>query len=214
MVIREAILASVFVATAGYTGLMMEPELVPLRQPLAGMPRVIDTWSGRDSAPLAPDILAVLGVDDYLTRSYAETTKPPVGLYVGYYQSQRQGDTIHSPMNCLPGAGWQPVTTDRINLPVPGRTGPATVNRVLIQKGMDQQVVLYWYQSHGRVVASEYTSKVWMVLDAVRTNRSDAALVRVVSPVISSQGGRDAAEARAVNFAIALFPHLAAFLPS
>ena len=214
MALREAVLAGVFAATAAYTGFMMEPELVPLRQPLAEMPREIDTWSGRDSAPLEANVLAVLGVDDYLTRSYAEAAKPPVGLYVGYYQSQRQGDTIHSPMNCLPGAGWQPVATDRIDLAVPGRSGSATVNRVLIQKGMDQQVVLYWYQSHGRVVASEYTSKVLMVLDAVRTNRSDAALVRVVSPVISSQGGRDGAEARAVNFAVALFPHLAVFLPS
>ena len=214
MVLREAILSAVFVATAAYIGLMMEPELVPLRQPLAEMPRQIDGWSGRDGAPLEPEVLRVLGVDDYITRVYAEPARPPLGLYVGYYQSQRQGDTIHSPMNCLPGAGWQPMATDRIELAVPGRPAPVTVNRVLIQKGLDQQVVLYWYQSHGRVVASEYTSKVYMVLDAMRTNRTDAALVRVITPLTKDPAGQAAAEARAIEFVKGMAPSLPLYLPS
>ena len=110
-----------------------------------------------------------------------------VGLYVGYHDSQRQGDTIHSPLNCLPGAGWQPLEQGRITVSVrdhgTARPAPIEVNRVVIGKGLDRQLVLYWYQSHRRVVASEYWGKVYTVLDAMRYNRTDAAMVRVITPV-------------------------------
>jgi EpsI family protein len=89
--------------------------------------------------------------------------------------------------------------------------GPITINRYLVQKGLDRQVVLYWYQSHGRVVASEYWGKIYLVLDAIRTNRTDGALVRLVSPVITTEAE---AEARAIEFAQAVYPLLGRYLPS
>jgi EpsI family protein len=140
-------------------------------------------------------------------------------LYIGYYESQRQGDTIHSPLNCLPGAGWQPISKSYVPIPVSsagteGRT--ITVNRYVIEKGLERQVVLYWYQSHGRVVANEYKSKVLMVYDAMRLNRSDAALVRVISGYVSSEGeeGERAADQRATEFTKQMFPLLDKYLPS
>ena len=213
MRLRLLVLTAVLCLTAVYTTFAMRPEIVPLRRPLTELGRQVGPWSGRVDSPISSEILSVLGVDEYVNRTYFAPGEVPLGLYVGYYQSQREGDTIHSPMNCLPGAGWQPTRIGRATLTVPTRDRPLEVNRVLIQKGLDKQVVLYWYQSHGRVIASEYASKVYMVYDALRTNRSDAALVRIVSPVLSSED-ESAAERRAIRFAETLFSQLDQYLPS
>jgi len=139
-----------------------------------------------------------------------------VGLYVGYYATQRQGASIHSPLNCLPGAGWVPTQKSYESVIVPtdkGGSRTVQLNRIVIEKGLDRQLVLYWYQSHGRVVASEYWGKMYSVLDAIRINRTDAALVRIVVPV-DSKVGVEEADQRATEFTRALFPLLGNFLPS
>jgi EpsI family protein len=120
----------------------------------------------------------------------AAPTVPPVVLYVGYYRSQRTGATYHSPQHCLPGAGWQITELRRVALPGPGGSN-VTVNEVIVQKGLSRQLMLYWYQDRGRVVASEYWAKAYMVWDSLTKNRSDGALVRV-----SVQVERDLAPAR------------------
>jgi EpsI family protein len=153
--------------------------------------------------------MRVLGVDDYVMRSYS-TADQLVGLYVGYYRSQRQGDTIHSPMNCLPGAGWVPVEAGRLLIPTAG--GEVEVNQYLIQKGEERQVALYWYEGRGRTVASEYWSKAFLVWDAASRNRTDGALVRVLSPVARGEGTADAAR-RAQAFTERLLPLLPAYVP-
>jgi EpsI family protein len=209
---RLLLLALTFVAAAGYVGYAMEPERTPLRQPFSQMDSDVGAWRGGPHQPFADNITALLGVDDYVNRLYYKGQNEVVSLYVGYYQSQREGDTIHSPMNCLPGAGWLPVDTRYVEVPVPGRATPITVKRVLIQKGLDRQVVLYWYQSHGRVIGNEYWSKAYMVYDAVRLNRSDAAMVRVVAPV--TPAGEAAADRNAAEFVGSIFPQLEAHLPS
>jgi EpsI family protein len=214
MTARLILLSLLFVATTGYGIHAMRPEVVPVRETLAGLPQTIGRWQGRDAEPFTKEIVDVLGVDEYVSRFYAAKGEAPVSLYLGYYESQRTGDTIHSPMNCLPGAGWEPVVNARATVPVTGRPDPLVVNRFVIRKGVDKQVVLYWYQSHGRVVASEYWSKIFMVYDAVRFNRSDAALIRVVSPVLSSEADEGPAERRVTEFVQALFPQLERFLPS
>jgi len=214
MVTRLLVLTALFLAGAGYVGFAMEPERVPLREPLSGMTYELGEWSGRPAPRLTDEVLAVLGVDEYLNRYYVSPQGGLAGLYIGYYQTQREGDTIHSPMNCLPGAGWQPVRTDRVDIGISGRAEPIHVNEVVIEKGVDRQLVLYWYQSRGRVVASEYWSKVFMVTDAIRYNRSDAALVRVVTPVRNAATGLDDARGRARAFVQVLFPQLERHLPS
>lgn len=213
MLARSLVLTGCFLGTAAYASHAMRAEEVPLLQPLRELPRALDRWQGRDEPALAPDILNVLGVDQYVNRTFHAPGEPFVSLYVGYYQSQREGDTMHSPLNCLPGAGWQPVTTERLTLSLPGETDPITINRFVVQKGLDRAVVLYWYQSHGRIVASEYASKFYLVYDAFRSNRSDGALVRIVSPVSPGERGDGGAERRATEFVHALFPHLRKHLP-
>jgi EpsI family protein len=129
-------------------------------------------------------------------------------VYVGYYASQRQGDTIHSPQNCLPGAGWRPVETGVAGLHVGDRTVP--VNQFVIQKGLDRQVVFYWYQGRGRVIANEYQNKAFLMLDAARLHRTNGGLVRMMAPIVSTP---DAAKAELSVFAALLFPQLDRHLP-
>jgi EpsI family protein len=127
--------------------------------------------------------------------------------------SQREGDTMHSPMNCLPGSGWQPVQSGHITVLTEG--GPREINRYIVEKSGEELLVLYWYQSHGRVVASEYWGKIYMVLDAVRLNRTDAALVRVVVPISHlDPAGEKTAETLGTGFVRAMFPLLDRHVPS
>ena len=208
------LLSLCFVVTTAYARRGMQAEETPLRVPLSRLPANLGGWAGQEAPAFEPKILAILGVDEYVNRYYYYASgNAPVSLYIGYYRSQRQGDAIHSPMNCLPGAGWAPISAGTTEIDVPG-TGVITVNRYLIQKGADRQVVLYWYQSQGRVVASEYWSKVFMVYDAVRLNRSDAALIRVISPIMPSEGNDLEADKRVKDFVRTLVPQLATHLPS
>src|SRR5258708_13859235 len=179
----------------------------------------IGPWTGVQQPPFEPAILRVLGVDDYLTRAYFNPTRRGVGLYVGYYRSQRQGETMHSPMNWLPGAGWEPVSNRRMAVQVAGYEGRSTpseivINRYIVQKGLERQMVLYWYQAHGRVVASEYWSKFYLIRDAIRLNRTDGAMVRVIAPVLGESAEDEArAEGLGKGFVQTLFPKLTQFLP-
>lgn len=163
-------------ATFGFHSLPHGKE-VALSAPLSSLPRDIGPWHGQD-VQIDSSVLHALAVDDYLNRTYKREGAEQVQLYVGYYASQRTDESIHSPQNCLPGSGWQPISADYIEVRVPdGRS--LVINRYLVQKGLDRQVVLYWYQSHGRVVASEYRAKVYLVLDAIHLHRTDSALVRI-----------------------------------
>ena len=219
MLKRVWILFACMVVSAGVVARADRAEPVPIRQTLDRFPVSVGGWSGTPTAPFTKDILDVLGVDDYLTRIYFTANRAEgAGLYIGYYQSQRQGDTMHSPLNCLPGAGWEPVSKSYLKIDVPQDEGSRQieVNRYMIRKGLDRQLVLYWYQAHDRVVASEYWGKVYLVADAVRMNRTDGALVRVTVPVGTDEAGAGerAAEASAIRFVQALFPHLNDYLPA
>ena len=218
MVKRLLITSVLLLTSAAYVAHATKAERVPPRSSLATIPLTLDRWSGQEAAPFDARIVSVLGVDEYVNRIYWNNPEPWVNLYIGFYESQRQGDTIHSPLNCLPGAGWQPVSQERSTIQVTdldGRSRGITVNQFIIQKGLDRQVALYWYQSHGRVIASEYTSKAFMVYDAMRTNRTDAAMVRVITPIDgNAAGGQAAAIRRSHEFVQQLFPTLGRVLPS
>lgn len=213
MKIRIALLVIVFLGTAALIAKSSRPEITPIRESLSGLPMQLGIWNGQESSAMDDRVLSVLGVDDYINRVYYNRESFPAGLYIGYYQSQRSGDTIHSPLNCLPGAGWNPTRRDHVSVPVQGNTN-IEINRIVISKGEEKQVVLYWYQSHGRAIASEYWGKIYTVLDAVRTNRTDAALVRIICPVTGLDAASEAfAETQAMEFASTLYPHLDRFLP-
>jgi EpsI family protein len=215
--IRAVVVLLCIGSAAGVLARNARSEAVPPRESLAGFPMTLDAWQGQPLPDFEKKILDVLGVDEYVNRMYAAPGEQPVALYVGYYQSQRQGDTMHSPLNCLPGAGWLPVRQGRRHIPVvdaQGNRQDIEVNDFTIEKGLDRQVVLYWYQSHGRVVASEYWGKIYTVADAVRLNRSDGALVRLVAPVRGSGPEAErAAQQAAVDFASVLFTRLGRYLP-
>jgi exosortase D (VPLPA-CTERM-specific) len=217
ILIRSSVVFGCFMITALVLGAVTRTEAIALREPLKTMPLRVGTWDGQDAGEFDPAIVATLGVDEYLNRSYAARGRPWVGLYIGYYRSQRQGQTMHSPLNCMPGAGWQPSSRSLVEVPIPPRAGAAggnaTVNRLIIQKGLDRLLVLYWYQAHGRIVASEYWGKIYTVLDAIRLNRSDGALVRVIVPIASQDAAAEAAAERtAIEFVSTLMPVLSTYL--
>lgn len=198
----RALLLAVLIAGAGVLGARVAGQERPVsRRSLSTFPATLGTWQSAAEARLDDETLRVAGVDDYVSRTYVNDRRQAANLYIGYYASQRQGDTIHSPQNCLPGAGWQPVESARTSLVANGVTLP--VNRYVIEKGVERQVVLYWYQGRGRVVANEYANKLWLMVDAARLRRTNGSLVRVVSP-----DGQAAAD-----FARVVFPRLTEYLP-
>jgi EpsI family protein len=187
-------------------------ETVPTVEPLLLFPSVIGDWLIYRDFPLDKEVLEVLKADDTLNRFYVnQTTKEMAGLYIAYFQTQRYGQAPHSPKNCLPGAGWEPIQEDFVSLRVPGWDAPIRVNRYVVEHGDEKSVTLYWYQSHNRVIAREYAAKLWAVADSIHYRRSDTALVRIVVPV--GPAGIDAAEQTGASFVQALFPALLRQLP-
>ena len=183
-------------------------EPVVPHQPLRDLPYTIGTWSGQER-PLSERIVQAVSVSDYTNRVYFADGNVPVQLYVGYYGSQKTGDTIHSPKNCLPGSGWDPIHSGFASISVAGGR-QIVVNEYVIQKDANRQLVFYWYQGRGRVSASEYAGKFWMVADAISRNRTDGALVRLVTPISDNEAS---ARARLVGFTQGLFPQLDEIIP-
>jgi EpsI family protein len=191
-------------------------EDTPLRASLATLPIELTDWKGLEDPPLSKEVLNVLRADDYLIRTYDNPKRGVVGLYVGFWKSQRQGDTIHSPLNCLPGAGWEPVSQTHVKFTEAFGVAHAgaTANRMIIQNGPDRQLVYYWYQSHGRAVASEYRSRLFLVADAVRTHRTDGAIVRVIAPIrADTASAEQQADRDATAFIKRVVPELDRLLP-
>jgi EpsI family protein len=186
-------------------------RLLPLRTPLASVvPLDIAGHAGREGR-LSDDEVRVAGVSQYLMRVYEAPADRSewFSVYVGYYEQQMQGRTIHSPKNCLPGAGWE-VLASRIE-PVDTGEGAVQVNRYLLQRGSQQALVLYWYQGRGRVQASEYVVKWELLRDAALRQRSDEALVRVVVPI--REGREEEAMRTARQAAASLIPSVYQALP-
>jgi EpsI family protein len=183
-----------------------------LRVPLAeATPAEIEGLHSRN-VTVSPAELKAAGVTTYLARSYERSGSAGdfvFSLYVGYYAQQTQGQTIHSPKNCLPGAGWEPLTSQPQQ--VATVAGTVTVNRYLIQNGKQQALVLYWYQGRGRVAWNEYRVKWDLLRDAAIRRRSDEALVRIVVPIRSSEA---AALQTATAAAAAFVPALMRALPA
>jgi EpsI family protein len=186
-------------------------DQLPPRRELASFPVQVGEWRGT-RLNIRAEVLDVLGPGEYSERLYQNPREDRyVDLFLAYVPNQRTGDWLHSPKHCLPGAGWVPVVANLLSLARPGG-GQITVNRYVIAKGLDRQIVLYWYQAHGRVVASEYWAKVYLVEDAIRLNRTDGALVRVTTPVSGSES-LQSGERRAVAFATQLLPILDDYIP-
>lgn len=176
-----------------------------LRAQLGSLPYQVSTWTGRDAAAPDAETQRIVAADSYLNRSYAGASGIPIDLYIAYYGRQQPGVSIHSPLHCLPGTGWEPLDIATVTLAQPDGT-TAQARRLVVRKNMVRAVVLYWYAIHGRMIADETLSKAWLLHDGLRFHRSDAALVRVVVPVHGP--AVDAAECEGLAFAHAVLPYL------
>jgi EpsI family protein len=209
-VIVRAVALSAMIAAAGLLAARgAGPESPAPRRGLQEFPAALAAWTATGDVPIDRESRDVLRADDYLDRNYRGASGRLVNLYVAYYGSQRQGEAIHSPQNCLPGSGWQPVESGIGTVGLDGRTLP--VNRYVIERHGVRQLAYYWYQGRGRVVANEFANKFWLIVDAARLHRSDGALVRVMTTVDAASGG--AAEQVGVEFSRDAFPILARFVP-
>lgn len=195
-------------------------DRVPVSAPLSQLPTHLDDRVGVD-VPISTEALEILGKGEFLNRVYgssptgsASSTASliPVQLFIAYFPTQRSGQSIHSPQNCLPGSGWTFLHSGVTSFQ--DRTGKEyRVGDYLISNGRERQEVLYWYQSHGRSIANDYKAKAAMLTDAIRYGRTDAALVRVITAVAPNEDP-DAARSRATQFAKDLTPLLPAYVPN
>jgi len=210
---RLAAAAALLIATALFLHARSSNEIMPPRQPLSDLPHQLGPWTGTD-VRIPQEILDILGAGDFLLRVYRNPNvpqQPYVDLFLAYFPSQRSGDTIHSPKNCLPGAGWSPVESSRVTLSLPGHQAfPA--NRYVIAKGEDRMLVLYWYWAHDRAVASEYWAKFYLVADSMRLNRSDGSLIRITTPLGRGESP-EIAQQRLVSLAGNLIPQVDRYVP-
>jgi EpsI family protein len=180
-------------------------------EPPASFPIDVGSWKGRD-VPIPQWALDVLGDGEFVERSFSRNPDElPVDFFLAYFPTQRTGSTMHSPQNCLPGSGWTPVDFARVELPLSGR-GNIRVNRYVLAKGLDRLLVLYWYQEHGRVVASEYWAKFYLVTDAIGMNRSDGALVRIMTPITQNES-MASAQQRGTALVQDVFPLIHKYVP-
>jgi EpsI family protein len=207
------ILSVVLLGQAGMFYGFSRKENIPSRLPLADFTLTGTPWKSVQDIELTQDELDVLQADDILQREYQnQTSNREASLFVAFFDTQKTGKAPHSPKNCLPAAGYVPMQSSIVDISVPGEAQPVQVNRYIVARGENQSVVLYWYQSHNRTIASEYWAKLYTIADSIRYNRSDTALVRVVVPVVN--GDTDSAIKTATDFTIAFFPQLKQYLPS
>lgn len=207
------ILSAVLLAQAGVFYGFSRKQTIPFRRPLAEFTLTGTDWKSMQDLELSQDELDVLKADDILSRYYRnQTTGATATLFVAFFDTQSTGKAPHSPKNCLPGSGYVPTGNDIIDIPVPGEAQPIQANRYIVSRGDSQSVVLYWYQSHNRTVASEYWAKYYTVTDSIHYNRSDTALVRVVVPVVGAN--TQEAVKTAIEFAATFFTQLKHYLPA
>jgi len=210
--LRFGIAAVLLLATALVLQAHTRGEFFPPRASLSSLPSQIDDWTGTDNA-LDQQTLDILGPGEFLVRDYQNASQPQpwINLYLAYFPSQKAGDTIHSPNHCLPGAGWVPTSREVVQLARPdGSMFP--VNRYVVSKLGERQLVLYWFQAHGRAVASEYWAKYYLVSDSIRMNRSDGGLVRVMTPMLEGESA-EAAQARMMKLTSHFIPLLDSYIP-
>ncbi|MEO8591822.1 MAG: exosortase C-terminal domain/associated protein EpsI [Candidatus Solibacter sp.] len=191
----------------------LRAESTPPVLPLASLANRLGGWQMYKDVQIDQETLDVLKADDTLNRVYVTSEKNASAfLFVAFFKTQRTGQAPHSPKNCLPGNGYEPLESGSIEVAIPGREQPIVINRYLTARGDEKSVTLYWYQSHGRVIAGEFSAKFWLIADSIRFHRSDTSLVKVVVPVRDNDAA--AATKTAVEFVKTVFPPLSGQLPS
>lgn len=207
--VRFWIVAMVILAAAIFLQARKGAETV---KHAGSLPSKIGDWTATD-IPISQEELDILGPGEYLQRNYENKSQPQpsINLLIPFFPAQSAGDTIHSPDHCLLGAGWFPVSRERIHLARPdGSSIP--VNRYVVSSMGERELVLYWFQAHDRVVASEWSAKYYLVSDSIHLHRSDGAMVRLMTPMLDGESP-DAAQARMMQFGSQLLPLLDNYIP-
>jgi exosortase D (VPLPA-CTERM-specific) len=187
-------------------------EVSPPRAIFVDFPMKLDGWLGT-SLSLEKQYIDALRFDDYVLADFRSGDGHPVNLYAAYYQSQRKGQSAHSPQSCLPGGGWEISSFKHMDLPASsGMVRPLHVNRALIQKDSQKQIVLYWFKQRDRILSNEYLVKVYLFWDALSRGRTDGALVRIASPVGPGET-EDIVDQRLLRFVSTVAPELNRYVP-
>ncbi|MCG7522411.1 VPLPA-CTERM-specific exosortase XrtD [Ruegeria sp. Ofav3-42] len=194
--------------------LQPEPDARPIdRDPFSLYPRQLGDWSG-SSAQLDPNVERVLGATDYLNATYARPGGAGyINMFVAFYDKQTEGSGIHSPEVCLPVGGWEIFSLNPYEVtPGVAEYGTFTVNRAVIQKGLSQQLVYYWFEQRGKRQTNDFQAKMGVVIDSVTMGRTDGALVRYATPIAPDETEADA-DARLIEFMGHSMGRLPRFVP-
>jgi EpsI family protein len=198
----------ILIVAAPLPGYIADVQTVPLRRPLGELTYEIGTWHGQDEH-VSDEVRAILGTNDLLFRRYVDSEGQPIGLYVSYFPQQKRGEVSHSPKNCLPGAGWAPRKERRVAYPL-ARQPTGMINEIVYEKAGRRQLVYYWFQERGRIVASEFRVKQYLIWDAIMRRRTDGALLRISAPI---QDSEEATRRRCLAFMRLALPRINESLP-
>ena len=187
-------------------------ESAPARTVFSEFPLQLGDWHGQPTR-LEEEYVQALKFTDYILADYATASRPPVNFYVSYYDSQRKGESAHSPKVCLPGGGWLIEDFGQRTIPRVANFGrPFAVNRAVMVQGNERQLVYYWFQQRGRIITGEYQLKWFLFWDSLTRNRTDGALVRLITP-LGPTTSVDRADAALREFAGVAEPRLQGYLP-
>jgi EpsI family protein len=200
------------ISTAVFLNFINRSEAVQPNKPLSTFPKQIGEWSGIEQR-FDDRIYDALGVDDSYLATYRNSNGGQVQLYIGFYQSQREGDLIHSPKNCMPGAGWKIVSSSIEELDVSDTDyNKIKTIRFKLRNGIHEQAVLYWFQSRGRIISSEYLQKIYLVIDSITRKRTDGSFVRLIAPI--HNGDEEKTIEYIKDFGKLIFPILTEYIPA
>jgi len=204
---RIAVVLALFALT--FVGLQFSQTVrqVPIKQPLSGFPVEIGEWKFARKSFFSAPVIEMLGVADYISYDYTEGNGGWLNLYISYFTAVGVTGGYHSPQNCLPGGGWNIASVEDVALAMGGQ-----IKKVLVQKGGEQQVVLYWFQNRGRIIASEYWEKIYLVLDAVFKQRRDGSFIRIIGQ-LPKGGDKDKFTQEMVDFANKTVELAAQYIP-
>lgn len=208
-----AALASVVILTAGWSVLPEREAATIERRPLVAFPSRVGDWRQVRTEGLEPAIVEALGADDYLSATYASAdAAADVDFFVAWYADQSQGG-IHSPEVCLPGGGWEMAEIERVDIsPRLGLSVPVEVNRAIIQRGEVRLLVYYWFEQYGGRTASDIAAKFALLKYGLLYNRTDGALVRIITPLLPGEPV-ERADARLLDFTASSATDFANFIP-
>ena len=188
-------------------------EKIPAKKNLAQFPLKIGKWTADRRQRMSQKFIDVLDLSEYVIMDYRDPDGKKINFYVAYYESQRKGESIHSPATCLPGSGWSFDQSETVKITgIPGNHGVYEVNRAVMQSGNNREITYYWFPVRGRILNNAYQLKIYNFWDALTKQRTDGALVRLITPVYEGEKLVDA-EKRLQNFLRDIAPVLNEYLP-